>query len=397
MKILIVSQYYYPERFTISDIASQLVKFGHEVSVITGKPNYCYNEIIPEYINVKYETINGVKVHRVNLYPRQQTRLSIYRNYLSFYFSAKRFVRKFKEEFDVVLSVSLSPVISIAPAILYAKKYKVPHVLYCLDLWPESTVVTGAVKKDSLIYKFLYRWSKNLYLKCDQIFVSSPSFVSYFHEVLNIKEKTFTYIPQPALLTKEAQMPAQFAKKFNYVYVGNIGQIQLILELANAAKLLKDEQDVMIHVAGMGALSEQLSNYIKEEKLEDVLKYYGPLHLEETESLYQSADALIVTLKEGGTVGKTIPNKLIHYLKFKKPIIGILEGDGKDVLIDAKGSLLSQQSPKEIAKTILAMKNLSKDEKEKMGLSNYEYYLKHFSLEVITKQIENQLESLRKE
>lgn len=396
MKILIVSQYYYPERFTISDIASQLVKLGHDVSVITGKPNYCYNEIIPEYVNVNYEVINGVKVHRVNLYPRKQTRLSIYRNYLSFYFSAKRFVRKFKEKFDVVLSVSLSPVISIAPAILYAKKQQVPHALYCLDLWPESTVVTGAVKKDSFIYKILYRWSKNLYLKCDQILVSSPSFVSYFHDVLNLKDKPFTYVPQPALLTKEVRKPAQFHKKYNYVYVGNIGQIQLIEELASAAKLLKEEKDIMIHIAGMGALSEQLINYIKEEKLEEVLKYYGPLHLEDTESLYQSADALIVTLKEGGTVGKTIPNKLIHYLKFKKPIIGVLEGDGKDILNATGGAFLAKQTPKDIAETILKMRSLGNEEKVKMGLRNYKYYLKHFSLEVITGQIENQLKSLRK-
>ncbi|MDY0100534.1 MAG: hypothetical protein RBR94_00900, partial [Bacilli bacterium] len=132
------------------------------------------------------------------------------------------------------------------------------------------------------------------------------------------------------------------------------------------------------------------------EKLEEVLKYYGPLHLEDTESLYQSADALIVTLKEGGTVGKTIPNKLIHYLKFKKPIIGVLEGDGKDILNATGGAFLSKQTPKDIAESILKMKSLSNEEKVKMGLRNYEYYLKHFSLEVITGQIENQLESLRK-
>lgn len=396
MKILIVSQHYYPERFTISDIASELVRRGHEVSVITGKPNYCYNEIIPEYKNIHYETINGVQVHRVNLYPRKQTRLSIYQNYLSFYFSSKRFVRKFKEKFDVVLSVSLSPVISIAPAIKYKKKHQVKHVLHCLDLWPESTVVTGAVKKDSLLYKILYRWSKKLYLGCDQILVSSPSFTNYFHEVLNIKDKNFVYVPQPALKSEVKKKPYQFSKKYNYVYVGNIGQIQLIKELSEASQLLKDEKDMMIHLAGMGALSDYLVNYIKNNKLEHILKYHGPLHLEDTESLYQSADALIVTLKEGGTVGKTIPNKLIHYLKFKKPIIGVLEGDGKDILLQSGGALLSKQTPNDIAQTILEMKNLTNEAKEKMGLKNHQYYLDNFSLEKVTILIENQLERIIK-
>ena len=49
MKILVVCQFYYPERFTVSDICAALVSLGHDVSVVTGKPNYCYNEIIPAY------------------------------------------------------------------------------------------------------------------------------------------------------------------------------------------------------------------------------------------------------------------------------------------------------------------------------------------------------------
>ena len=200
MKILVVCQFYYPERFTVSDICAELVSLGHDVSVVTGKPNYCYNEIIPAYRKVKYEIIDGVKVHRVNLYPRKQSRLSIIRNYLSFHRNAKAFMRRFNEQFDVVLSVSLSPVISIAPAVLYAKKHKVKHVLHCLDLWPESTVVTGAVKKDSPMYKMLFRWSRNLYLACDKIMVSSPSFADYFKEVLHIIDKPFPYVPQPSFV-----------------------------------------------------------------------------------------------------------------------------------------------------------------------------------------------------
>ena len=391
MKILVVCQFYYPERFTVSDICAELVSLGHDVSVVTGKPNYCYNEIIPAYRKVKYEIIDGVKVHRVNLYPRKQSRLSIIRNYLSFHRNAKAFMRRFNEQFDVVLSVSLSPVISIAPAVLYAKKHKVKHVLHCLDLWPESTVVTGAVKKDSPMYKMLFRWSRNLYLACDKIMVSSPSFADYFKEVLHIIDKPFPYVPQPSLGVHENLPPATFKKKYNFVYVGNIGTLQLIDEIAEAGKIIGTRGDVEVHLAGMGLQSENLKKYIADNSLKDIVTYYGPLPLEKAVTLYANADALIVPLKEGGTVGKTIPNKLVQYLKYARPIIGSLSGDGRDVLVKTKGAVLADQNAESIAKAMETIIDLPADKKEEMGQQNKLYYEEHFEIRRVAQLIEREL------
>lgn len=391
MKILVVCQFYYPERFTVSDICAELVSLGHDVSVVTGKPNYCYNEIIPAYRKVKYEIIDGVKVHRVNLYPRKQSRLSIIRNYLSFHRNAKAFMRRFNEQFDVVLSVSLSPVISIAPAVLYAKKHKVKHVLHCLDLWPESTVVTGAVKKDSPMYKMLFRWSRNLYLACDKIMVSSPSFADYFKEVLHIIDKPFPYVPQPSLGVHENLPPATFKKKYNFVYVGNIGTLQLIGEIAEAGKIIGTRGDVEVHLAGMGLQSENLKKYIADNSLKDIVTYYGPLPLEKAVTLYANADALIVPLKEGGTVGKTIPNKLVQYLKYARPIIGSLSGDGRDVLVKTKGAVLADQNAESIAKAMETIIDLPADKKEEMGRQNKLYYEEHFEIRRVAQLIEREL------
>ena len=391
MKILVVCQFYYPERFTVSDICAELVSLGHDVSVVTGKPNYCYNEIIPAYRKVRYEIIDGVKVHRVNLYPRKQSRLSIIRNYLSFHRNAKAFMRRFNEQFDVVLSVSLSPVISIAPAVLYAKKHKVKHVLHCLDLWPESTVVTGAVKKDSPMYKMLFRWSRNLYLACDKIMVSSPSFADYFKEVLHIIDKPFPYVPQPSLGVHENLPPATFKKKYNFVYVGNIGTLQLIDEIAEAGKIIGTRGDVEVHLAGMGLQSENLKKYIADNSLKDIVTYYGPLPLEKAVTLYANADALIVPLKEGGTVGKTIPNKLVQYLKYARPIIGSLSGDGRDVLVKTKGAVLADQNAESIAKAMETIIDLPADKKEEMGRQNKLYYEEHFEIRRVAQLIEREL------
>ena len=395
MRILLVSQYYYPERFSVTDIAEQLVKLGNEVTVLTGKPNYGLHKILPEYKKVKYEEINGVKVHRVRLIPRKLSRLSIIRNYLSFHRNAKRKVNKLGDDFDIVLTVSLSPVISIAPGIKYAKKHNIPCVLYCQDLWPESTVVTGAVRKNSLMYKTLYKWSVSLYKNCDRIIISSPSFKEYFENELHITDKGFKTIYQPILNSNGKVEPVVYEKKHNLVYAGNIGKIQLIDEMLSAMSLLKDK-DVKLYLMGMGSLLPKVKERIKNEHLEEVVEYVGALPIEKAESYYWNADALIIPLKEGGTVGKTIPNKAIQYLKYGKPLLGIIKGDAKDLLSKAGGTLFADENPKDIAKQIEQLISLSEKEKTQMGLNNKNYFEKNLTSEELSLQIYHELMDVKK-
>lgn len=394
MKILIVSQFYYPERFSVNEIAEGLLSLGHEVTVITGQPNYGYGKKLPEYKGIKEEVINGVKVHRCHVFARKNNHLSVSINYLSFYFSSRRFIRRFKEEYDVVLSFSLSPVISINAANIYAKKHNVPHVLFCMDLWPESTVVTGAVRQGSLVYKILYKWSVSLYSKVDKIIVSSPSFVDYFKNVLHL-EKPFVYINQPILRSRETLPSIIYEKKHNVVYAGNIGKIQLIHELVSAMKyVIRD--DIVLHLTGMGSESESIIKRIKDEGLENKVIYHGPLRIEEVERYFRNADALIVSLKKDGTVGKTIPNKAIQYLSYGKPIIGVLQGDGKALLEEAGGCLFSDEIPENIAEKINEMISLSEKEKTQMGLKNKEYFDNNLSFEKIVHNVEASLMDIKK-
>lgn len=395
MRILLVSQYYYPERFSVTDIAEQLVKLGNEVTVLTGKPNYGLHKILPEYKKVKYEEINGVKVHRVRLIPRKLSRLSIIRNYLSFHRNAKRKVNKLGDDFDIVLTVSLSPVISIAPGIKYARKHHIPCVLYCQDLWPESTVVTGAVRKNSLMYKTLYKWSVSLYKNCDRIIISSPSFKEYFENELHITDKGFKTIYQPILNSNGKVEPVVYEKKHNLVYAGNIGKIQLIDEMISAMSLLKDK-DVKLYLMGMGSLLPKVKERIKNEHLEEVVEYVGALPIEKAESYYWNADALIIPLKEGGTVGKTIPNKAIQYLKYGKPLLGIIKGDAKDLLSKADGTLFADENPEDIAKQIEQLISLSEKEKTQMGLNNKNYFEKNLTSEELSLQIYHELMDVKK-
>lgn len=394
MKILMVTQFYYPERFSTTDIAEELVRLGNEVTVLTGKPNYGYGYILPEYKKTKEENINGVRVLRVNLYPRKYSRLSIIRNYVSFHRNARRYVSKLDKDFDVVLSISLSPVISIAPAIKYARKYQVPHLLYCQDLWPESTVVTNAVKKNSLMYKILYRWSKSLYEKCDEIAISSPSFKDYFENVLHIS-KQFPVVYQPILVSKENLEPVEYETEHNFVYAGNIGRLQLTSELVDAMRFVKRD-DCKLYLMGMGTNLSKIKQKIIDEHLESKVEYVGALPIEKAERYYKNADALIVSLKNEGTVGKTIPNKAIQYMKYGKPLVGVIEGDAKVLLEKAKGTVFAGENPENIAESLEKICQMSTKEKNELGLNNQRYFEDNLTAEKLTNQLLVLLKDLRK-
>ena len=391
MKILVVCQNYYPENFVISKICEELVRLGHRVTVLTGKPNYGYGYILPEYKNVKSEIINGVNVERVNLVARKKSRFSIIQNYLSFWSNSKKWIRKCKENFDVVYSMSLSPVTILAAGNLYKKKHNVPHIVHCVDLWPESVLVTNAVNKRTLVYKILYKWSRDLYSKADEVLLGSPSFEEYFKEVLKLSYIPYKFVPQPSLVEKSDALPFAFDKEyFNILYCGNLGRIQLIEMIPEAMKELKDTK-VKFHIIGMGPKTDLLKEKIKAYGLEDTVIYHGPIPAAKAAGYFKSADALYVSLNKNGYVGKTIPNKLQMCMTFAKPIIAMLDGDGKEALLKADGGLICEQSPESLITGIKAMMALSPSERKRLGNNNLTYYNSNYSLENVSKSIEKEL------
>ena len=104
MKILITTQYFYPENFRINDFAFRMAMRGHEVSVITGLPNYPRGKLFGSYKILGSEKIKGVMVYRVPLFPRGKGKgLQLAINYFSFMLSA------------LVFGPFLLPVFSVKP------------------------------------------------------------------------------------------------------------------------------------------------------------------------------------------------------------------------------------------------------------------------------------------
>ena len=80
MRLLIVSQYFWPENLRINDLVAELVKRGHDVTVLTGKPNYPSGKLFPEFLEhpQRFNTYGGARIVRVPLWLRGNRRTSLF-------------------------------------------------------------------------------------------------------------------------------------------------------------------------------------------------------------------------------------------------------------------------------------------------------------------------------
>ena len=204
-KILVICQYYKPEPFRISDICEEMVRRGHEVHVVTGYPNYPEGVLYDGYGKGKHidEVINGVRVHRCYTIPRKTGTVNRMLNYYSYAISSVAYVLSKKciasdgKSFDTVFCNQLSPVMMAYAAVAYKRKYKVPAIMYCLDLWPES-LIAGGIERKSFVYKYFHFVSKNIYKRMDKILITSRMFADYLKKEFGIDKERTRYLPQYA-------------------------------------------------------------------------------------------------------------------------------------------------------------------------------------------------------
>lgn len=380
MKILVVSQCYFPEQFRITDICEELVKKGHSVTVLTGKPNYGFpnGEIPQEYKKGRnQEEINGVKVLRVDNRPRKTGAINRLLNYYSFYLKANKVVNKLDNDFDVVLVNQLTPIMQINPAIKYKKKHGAKVVVYCLDLWPESLTV-GGFKKGSFIYNHYHKVSEKLYKKVDKILITSKSFADYFKNEFGIDNTE--YLPQYAetMFTPEV-CKKQPDGKVDLLFAGNVGDAQSVDTAVRAMAKCKDIANLKLHVVGDGVALDKNKQIAKDLGLENVI-FYGRKPLDEMPKFYSMADAMLVTLSKDWFSSLTCPGKVQTYMAAGKPIIAGIDGETATVINQAQcGFVTPSEDVDGLAESF--RKFVSLENKVSLGENAYEYYVQNFTKE----------------
>lgn len=387
MRILIVSQYFWPEGFRINDIVKSLVEKGIEVDVLTGKPNYPEGSIYTGYtaFGCQYEQWHGAAVYRVPLVARGvQSALRLVLNYCSFVLSGlvcgPWLLRR--RHYDAIFVYAPSPILQAIPAIFLGWLKRSPVVIWVQDLWPESLSATGHVRNQTVL-NVVERVVRFIYRHTDLLLVQSKAFEQ---PVRKLASNT-PIIYYPNSVDEAFCVPSTVAVPdiqgmndgFTVMFAGNIGVAQAVEVIVEAATLLKDYSDIHFVVLGQGSRWEWMRQEVETRGLAN-LYLPGRFPVETMPGLMQKASALLVTLTDQPIFAVTVPNKVQAYMASGKPILACLNGEGARVVIEAKAGLaVPAEDAQGLAAAILRLYEMTPGERDKLGSNGRHFYKAHFN------------------
>lgn len=404
VRVLIVSQYFWPEGFRINDIAKTLVEKGARVDILTGKPNYPEGRITEGYRawGTQVESWEGATVFRVPLFPRgarSAWRLAL--NYLSFIFSGLLFgpwlLRK--RQYDVVFVYGLSPILLAIPGIFLARLKRRKLVLWVQDLWPDSLSATGYIRHPRLLrwVERLVRW---IYGQSDLILVQSRAFIAAVSALApgktiayypNSVDATFGEPPDPRVVLPKVEA---LETGFSVVFAGNVGVAQAVEVIVEAAELLKSHSGISFIVFGQGSRWDWMREQVAMRGLTN-LHLPGRFPVETMPGLMQKAGALLVTLADEPIFAATVPNKIQAYMASGRPIVASLNGEGARVVEEAQAGIsVPAEDAKTLADAVLRIYSMSPAQRGEMGANGRSYFKAHFDHDKLVQELMAHLRSM---
>lgn len=388
MRILLVTQYFYPENFKSNDIAIELTKRGHEVTVLTGLPNYPEGKIYENYGFFKRTNENylGIHVIRTWLVPRGKGGgIRLFLNYFSwaFFASFRALSLSYQKKFDVILVHEPSPVTQGFPAIVVSKIQKIPLHFWVLDLWPESLTSAGGINNKYVLSLFT-KMVRYIYNNSNKILISSKGFKESILAKGDYKEK-LVYFPnwaEDSILKGDLDYPIPILPEgFKIIFAGNIGAAQDVDSIVKTALILKERIDIHFVFIGDGRNRVQLEDFVVENDLNKTVHFLGRFPIDAMKTFFNQADGLLVSLKDELIFNVTVPAKLQAYLCTQKPILGMLNGEGASIINDANcGLSVNAGDFKELAQKILKLYEMSIDERNNLGKNGFKYFEENFTM-----------------
>jgi colanic acid biosynthesis glycosyl transferase WcaI len=398
VKILIVSQYFWPENFRINDLTQELVKRGHSVTVLTGIPNYPAGSVFDAYRQnpEAFGHYGGAMVCRVPMLARGQGAARLFLNYLSFVLGACLLGpwRLRGQQADVIFVFEPSPITVGLPGVLLGRIKRAPVVFWALDLWPETLAAIGVIRSPKLLGG-IGHMVKFIYERCTLVLGQSRSFLEsiakYCSDIQKIRyfpswaEEVFDdldLVPAPEIPLREGV--------FNVLFAGNIGEAQDLPAVLAAAENLKHNASIRWLILGDGRKSHWLRQEVERRGLHDAVLLLGRFPVERMPSFYTHADALLVSLKKDPVFSMTIPGKVQSYLMAGVPIVGMLDGEGAKIISEAHAGLTTPAGDAEgLAAAVLAMAAMNADQRHKFGLNGRAFAQKEFGRSLLMDRLES--------
>ena len=397
MKVLIISQYFWPENFRINDLVQELVQRGHSVAVLTGIPNYPAGRVFDAYRqNPKaFEYYGGARVWRVPMLARGHGAVRLFLNYLSFVIGACLFGpwQLRGQQTDVIFVFEPSPVTVGLPAILLGQIKRAPVVFWALDLWPETLAAIGVVRSPRVL-GWVGHLVKFIYERCTLVLGQSRGFLEsiarYCSDVRKIRyfpswaEEVFNQpdlVPAPEVPVLEGT--------FNVLFAGNIGEAQDLPAVLDAAESLKHNPAIRWLIVGDGRKSDWLLEEVARRGLQDNVLLLGRFPVERMPSFYAHAGALLVSLKKDPVFSMTIPGKVQSYLMAGVPLVGMLDGEGAKVITEANAGLVCAAGDASgLAAVVLQMAAMRADQRHQLGANGRAFAQKEFGRSLLMDRLD---------
>jgi glycosyltransferase involved in cell wall biosynthesis len=403
-----LTQFYWPEIRTapmnLAALAEDLQDRGNDVTVITGFPNHPFGRIYEGY-RIKlwqWDNVRGVKVLRLPLFPDHSLSL-IQRavNYSSFALSATLMgsflTRRLKAD---VIFVYLPPLTIGIPAAFLSSLHHAPIVYWMTDLWPENLIAAG-VQLKPFIYNFIRHIENWVYSQGKVICLNSPGLIDNLMDK-GVNRKKIDVVPDwadeniffPTKYDEELARQFGLSGKFNVIYGGNLGKVQGLEVVVEAAQSLQDLEDVQFVFIGDGTESEKLKKMVFECTLRNVI-FIPRQPPEQIRRFFALADVLLVHLKREPVFEMQIPSKIIAYLACGRPILCAVHGVAAKIVQDASaGVSCPSEDSLALSTQVRYLYEMPCSELEKMGQNGRQVYLAKYTRKIQVSRVESILKEV---
>jgi colanic acid biosynthesis glycosyl transferase WcaI len=390
MRVMFLTQWFDPEpAFKGVGFVRALSERGFDVEVVTGFPNYPSGVIYPGYRVRLFqrEILEGVVVNRLPLYPSHDTStVGRTLNYFSFFASALIYGLWASRRFNVVYAYH-PPITVGAAAAVFGWITGTPFVLDVRDLWPESVAAsgmkgTGALAKAvGAICDFVYRRAAAIEAPSRGIAATLVGRGVPADKVTTIYNWADEADTNPRGLSEtETILPRG---RFNIVYGGNIGRVQALDAVIEAARrAAESEPRIFLTLIGGGTEAERLRRFVSEVGASNVsvLPAVPKSHIAD---VFAAADVLLHHLADEPLFEITVSSKVPFYLAMGKPILMGVKGEARDLVVSAgAGVAAPPENIEALAEAMLDLSRRSREELLLMGKRGRSFYEQHCSAAV---------------
>jgi len=368
MRILFLTHYFFPEgnapATRVYELSRRWVRMGHEVTVVTGAPNVPSGVVYEGYANRLYqrERVDGIDVRRVWTWlAANEGRFRRIANYLSFLLCATLAALAAPRP-DVLIATSPQFFCGWA-GVLASRARRLPFVLEIRDLWPESIVAVGALRKSPLI-RLLERLERGMYAAATRIVTVGEGYLAKLLE-RGVPAERIALVANGVdlgLFRGEAEGRRirdayGLGDAFVCAYVGTIGMSCGLDVVARAARLLRERgrRDVRFLLVGDGAIRERLEREAREAGLDEVV-FTGRLAKARMPEVLAAADACLVHLARRELFETVMPSKIFEAAAMARPIVIGVGGHAKELVTAAgAGIAIEPENERELVDAVLRL------------------------------------------